>query len=277
MPVVYDEAHKQLLALGAVDSDSSTWAWNGATWQQLVGLAPKRRFGASLTYDDARQRVVLFGGDEGWSSVPTVEHDDTWEWDGLHWERKLPLVKPSHRFSSALAYDAVRQKVVLFGGMSLAGTPLGDTWEWDGVTWSERSPAVSPSPRTLTAMAFDPRSGRVVLQGGCTVGIDAHAAAPPSGPASDTWEWDGTRWAEVPTLEGPGPRCGHAMAYDPSLAKVVLVGGADDGAVWSFDGAAWVARIPQTRAVYAPGGLAFDTARGRLTAFSQGTTWRYFP
>jgi len=37
-----------------------------------------------------------------------------------------------------LAYDAERDRVVLFGGR--AGWPdadLNDTWEWDGVQWIE--------------------------------------------------------------------------------------------------------------------------------------------
>jgi hypothetical protein len=35
----------------------------------------------------------------------------------------------------ALAYDADRRRVVLFGGQT-AGATVEETWEWDGLTWT---------------------------------------------------------------------------------------------------------------------------------------------
>jgi hypothetical protein len=40
-----------------------------------------------------------------------------------------------------MAYDAARGRVVLFGGWTFDGTPLGDTWTWDGATWLLQAPA----------------------------------------------------------------------------------------------------------------------------------------
>ena len=61
---------------------------------------------------------------------------------------------PPGRGYHAMAYDAVRQRVVLFGG-SNTNTILNDTWEYDGTTWTQRTPATSPSARGAHAMAYD--------------------------------------------------------------------------------------------------------------------------
>ena len=48
-----------------------------------------------------------------------------------------------------MAYDAGRQRTVLFGGFTgvTTGTVHGDTWEYDGSQWLRRSPAESPPAR----------------------------------------------------------------------------------------------------------------------------------
>jgi len=47
---------------------------------------------------------------------------------------------PSARYEHAMAYDAARARVVLFGGREqfpLTGV-FADTWEWDGSAWLQR-------------------------------------------------------------------------------------------------------------------------------------------
>jgi len=39
-----------------------------------------------MAYDAARRRVVLFGG--GPNSPPFQSLGDTWEWDGVKWEKR---------------------------------------------------------------------------------------------------------------------------------------------------------------------------------------------
>src|SRR5687768_17246933 len=61
-----------------------------------------------LVFDSARDRAVLLA--RGATEM------ETWEWGGAAWQfRPLP-VTPGHRRGHALAYDAVRARVVLFGG-----------------------------------------------------------------------------------------------------------------------------------------------------------------
>jgi hypothetical protein len=140
--------------------------------------------------------------------------------------------------SLALAYDAARERVVLFGHAE-SETTVADTREWDGLHWVTRCPLVTPSPRWSPAMAFDEARRRVVLFGGADDSL---------GELADTWEWDGRTWAQIVTAGGAFPRSGHAMAYDSSRHRVVLFGGGYRqmngqtnplGDVWEYDGTTW--------------------------------------
>jgi hypothetical protein len=57
---------------------------------------------------------------------------------------------------------------------------------------------------------------------------------------SDTWEWDGTNWAQKAPPTSPSARSDHALAFDSARGKLVLFGGglsnnaAND--TWEWDG-----------------------------------------
>jgi hypothetical protein len=90
--------------------------------------SPPPRSSASIAYDSSRQRVVLFGGYDGASANNYL--GDTWEWDGNSWTQRMPTTSPPPRSEHALAYDAVRQRLVLFGGLGGSGIYFADTWEF---------------------------------------------------------------------------------------------------------------------------------------------------
>jgi hypothetical protein len=64
------------------NDDPRTWAWNGAEWRVVAERGPTPREMHAMTYDAARERVVLFGGGTG--------ADELWEWDGARWTQVLP-------------------------------------------------------------------------------------------------------------------------------------------------------------------------------------------
>ena len=75
--------------------------------------------------------VVIFGGSGSGGFL-----GDTWGWNGAEW-RRLSAEGPPSRGMGQLAYDAARDRIVLFGGRR--GYPngdLADTWEWDGAQWT---------------------------------------------------------------------------------------------------------------------------------------------
>ena len=114
-----------------------------------------------MAYDDARHRVLLFGG----NGATTL--GDLWSWDGTRWTR-LSTSGPPPRDDAVLVFDSWRQRLVLFGGRS-GQTLLADTWEWDGTSWSQKGGA-GPEARLHAVGAFDAERGVVRIYGG--VGTD---------------------------------------------------------------------------------------------------------
>jgi len=170
---------------------------NGPTWTSITpAVAPSPRFLAAATYDAKRGEVVLFGGARG-NEANTLA--DTWTYNGTTWTLRTPATSPPARAGAAIAYDPIRERVVLYGGavaISGAAGRHADTWEWDGTTWTQIVPPTSPGPRHVASMVFDPDRGRIVLLNGFGEG---------STRPDDIWEWDGATWTlRAPDGDFPG-------------------------------------------------------------------------
>lgn len=185
---------------------------------------------------------------------------------------------PPARAGAAVAYDAARGVMVLFGGAGDSGTGmLGDTWTFDGKVWRHLHPAVSPQPRSTFAMAYDQARHDVVLFGGMA------QVGPGKGglqAVDDTWIWDGSTWKEMhPANE---PAFGYdwdaaTMQFDPITQTVLMYGytrsTSETGAsiraeTWSWDGSRW--REISTSGPTTIGTMLFDGARVLLIAASAG-------
>ncbi len=130
---------------------------------------------------------------------------------------------PSARHSGAMAFDAARHEVVLFGGRTLSND-FNDTWVWNGSAWTQRFPAVSPPPRHSFGMAYDPVNREVVLYGGYD---------PSEGTSyRDTWTWDGVNWTVRPSSLQPNWNTPVGLSWDPVDQQVVLYAGVAELAVW---------------------------------------------
>ncbi len=235
---------------------NDTWAWNGSAWTQLSPATfPAPRYGATLVYDAAHHKLVLFGG---------VGLNDTWTWDGTTWTQENPSTRPPVRSYAAATYDADHAVVLLYGGVDGSGNPLSDTWTWDGSNWTQRQPLHSPGARGDTMLAYDPNAHRAFLFGGSN-------AATAFG---DTWEWDGTDWISLGEASQPAPRIGAPMTYDPRQKNTILFGGVGGGTAgfsnetWAWNGSSWT----QLQPALAPSArgytlLADDPEVGRLVMF----------
>lgn len=138
------------------------------------------------------------------------------------------------RAAMTMAYDARRNRIVLFGGNS--GEFKNDTWEYDGSAWRQIVTAHSPPARSEAAMAYDSVRGRIVLFGGYTQTFKE---------LSDTWEFTGFDWVEVATAVSPPARRKHMLTYDSSRRVMVLFGGSYLSTAlndtWEYNGTNWVA------------------------------------
>jgi hypothetical protein len=137
--LTYDSRHGKTVLYGGNRASGpaedrmlgDTWEWDGAQWLKVAESAsiPKRDH-HGMSYDQARGRVVLFGG---WNGQYL---GDTWEWDGAKWSA-VNVTGPSPRGGiPSLAYDTHRKNVVLFGGWDATG-PVADVWAFDGKSWRQ--------------------------------------------------------------------------------------------------------------------------------------------
>ena len=114
--------------------DQSTWEYDGVRWTDVtavVGAAGAPGLGVSsarMVYDPVRRVSVLFGGRTPNGTYPT----DTWEYDGRSWQR-IATTRPAGRMGFVMTMDTVRNRVVLYGGVSGSLTALRDTEEFSGV------------------------------------------------------------------------------------------------------------------------------------------------
>lgn len=220
--------HALALALGLVPS---TLTSAQVTWTYAYNRKPSERVLAAMAYDSLRHCVILFGGISG-DFLP-VFHGDTWSWDGTKWTL-VSTAGPSPRGKSSMAYDSVRDRVVLCGGIG-AGGICDDTWEWDGSSWQRIGPG--PSPLAAAGMAFDVARRRTVLFGG-TDGLY---------PLSGTFEWDGSRWTQRATSNAPAAREGLTLTYDGRAQASILFGGTGGVAyddTWLWNGSNWTKLLP---------------------------------
>ena len=105
-------------------------------------------------------------------------------------------------------------------------------WIWDNKSWHKINTS-TPSARAEASMAYDSDRQRIVLFGGYRNENGERIRL------GDTWEWNGQKW-EQKSSEGPEPRNGTTMAYDPFRKKIILFWGSNDsGQTWEWDGNNW--------------------------------------
>jgi MYXO-CTERM domain-containing protein len=78
-----------------------------------------------MVYDSARDTTVLFSGLG--TQFGLADQDDTWELHQGTWTQ-VADAGPVAREQFGMAFDSVRNEVVLFGGVTHFNQSLGDTW-----------------------------------------------------------------------------------------------------------------------------------------------------
>lgn len=123
-------------------------------------------------------------------------------------------------------------------------------------------------------MVNDYLRDRMVMWGG----VDANGTG-----QADTWEFDGTNWQQRSTAHTPYGNGRGAMAYDRSLACVVLVlVNLGQTQTWHYDGVDWLQVSPATTPSSSGQDLmVYDASRGVVVMWVQGNgsgageTWEY--
>jgi hypothetical protein len=238
---VHDPARGETLIVNGslpVAQQREIWAWDGARWMlRRRGGGPPQQSFHSAAFDQARGELVYFGG--------SPVSNSTWTWNGQDWMEHT-VAGPSVRNTPAMAYDAARQRIILFGGRH-GSSIYTDTWEWDGGQWTQISVAGPASPGIA---AYDSRFSRVILVS-----------------ADGTWSFDGGGWVHLaPTPSGFHE--GAAIEFNRITSWTTVFGfGALRTETWAFDGQTWFRLEIQSPPGRDLSGMAWDPDRERIVLF----------
>jgi hypothetical protein len=228
-------------------------------WQLLDEGSPLRGIYIRMVHVESLGETWLWQGTSSYSSL-------WWARESTGWHRRILGSSGPRRTAPAIAYDAQRGRIVLFGGMiGPAGPASSETWESDGSQWVLRTDVGAPPVRNSAELVYDSTRRVMVMFGGS----DGNGNA-----LGDTWEYDGTQWRliNVPTPR-PQARYQYAMAYDAKRNRVVMAFGASASIplmndTWEYDGTRWVkAPVQPTLAPRANVAISYDPLRERVFAF----------
>jgi hypothetical protein len=263
----YDPATASMVLFGGTGSSgdlSDTWTWGypamaATTWLQASpATSPPARQRASMAYDPATGKMVLFGGLHGYDTA----FSDTWTFNGTTWTRLSPASGPPARSDASMDYDPATGDMVLYGGNNSGGYAQDDTWTFNGTTWTELSTASGlPADESGgVSMAYDPAMGDMVLF---------------ANGWSETWILAGNSWTRLSSATSPPATNAASMAYDPATGNMVLFdisGKWVSGkwipliGTWTFNGTTWTRLSPATSPPEVAS-MAYDPATGDMVLF----------
>jgi N-acetylneuraminic acid mutarotase len=234
---------KKLLALGPLafllactdsrdlpSAPDPSIAANRSAMHQLE--APSPRGYPLMAHDPVRDQVYLVGGFYG--SGFDAEIFDVWRFNprSRTWKQLADVLPPKN--GDAAALDVQSRKIIEY-------QPYVDpveTWAYDIETgvWENRHPAVEPPPRWGSIMVYDRESDRILLYGG-TDWFDGTTVL------GDLWAYDyeSNTWTERHPPVSPPPHHFPLMVYVPTIDRVILFGGYQQGFTtlfndtWAYD------------------------------------------
>lgn len=171
--VMYDPVLDRVLVFGGLGNwTQTTWAlsmtdppaWSVVPTHQSAPF----RFDATAVYDAPRRRMLIVGG----ASADWTVSGDIWALsldDTLGWTQMPAVGEPPARVAPAVAYDAVRDRLVVWGGKT-GNDDLNDLWEYSlapGGAWRQLHPSgAMPAARIFATAVFDPHDDCLMLFGG---------------------------------------------------------------------------------------------------------------
>jgi len=152
--IVDDPHQSEVLLFGGRAANGSalgdTWTFRGGDWRPLtLSESPTPRWGASMAYDLSSGAVYLFGGTNG-----RIDFNDLWMFENDSWSEVSSggPTAPSPRSDLLMEVTAGGQ-IVVSGGSSLNGSPLGQTWIYAHNSWYNET-AGSGGPPALSGAAI---------------------------------------------------------------------------------------------------------------------------
>lgn len=229
----YDAAQQRLLVVDGSDIasryDMVVWSFSPVTtphWNVLPvsGPVPKQLYVPAVVVDPVRHRLLVVGLDLSGSRQVVV-----WGLDlmgPLSWHRLDAATGPSPRYGQSAIYDAVHDRLVVFGGELLAGsaTCSSETWLFSLAThtWSLVPESdTTPEGREGQGALCDPLLRRMLVFGGHSETGGRHFF-------NDLWAFslDSLAWTKLePAGVLPGARASFGAVYDPVRRRMLVHGG----------------------------------------------------
>lgn len=277
---IYDSVRDRVLVLGGLRSDGS---WNDELWELRLGGRPTWRllhpsgdlpapdYFSSVVYDEVNDQMILLS--RRWSI-------DFWVGDVFSlalqgppvWRRLQPAGSPPlAKYFARAIYDAVEQRMLIYGGWLPNGNPSREVWSLTlgtNPTWSRLNVGGALPSISGSSVLLDPTRRRVIAYGGLL--------------RSEVWvmKLETPEWTRFEgSRESPPIRVGCAAFYDPVRDRVVTYGTLSyaAGTLW-YQGTPWELRLgssPAWTPLQTPGDpelhlhrpWAFDPAEDRLLVF----------
>jgi hypothetical protein len=256
-------------------ANATTWEWDGTVWLPVLRPVLRDHRSATFAYHDGLGMILSYGG----VFNTTTRYSELAGWRGNGWF-EVGTRRPPDGAWPAMAFDPVRQRMLVASGYGESGAPVRDsptTWSWDGSGWTVADFDSLPAGR-LRTMAFDTHRDRAVIFGG-TRDVGGGTAS------SETHEFDGKRWNLVAT-SGPSARWDYMMCYDEHRQRTLLFGGNYGnkvfGDTWEWDGVAWSLRATTGPRARRASAMAYDPVRQRVVLYggftnagSVADTWEW--
>lgn len=253
--IVYD-SHRQVFVMfgglsnhlgGSFEYANDTWEWDGEDWKEIHTVnSPSPRANYSMAYDEKREQVVLFGGNNK-DEITVLQ--DTWVYDGHDWTMKKSSYSPQARRDAQMFYDPDNGNIILSGG-SYRSKPdedfkkYQDIWEWDGERWSSARASKQRITINRQTTTWDEFNKRLLV-------FDYDRIL----------EWENGQWTPLNIDPFPVIRWGSQIAANPKDGKILLFGGGkfnvERNDTWVLEGSAWRDLQPSMKPTQRDGFLLF--------------------
>lgn len=225
---------------------NDVWRLNGSlTWTALspTGTPPAGRYDHSAVYDEANNRMIIFGGAEG-NASPCA--NDVWVLTNATGKTGTPAwlqlapsgTVPSPRGGIGAGYDPNTNSMIIYGGHNCFAVLPGEVWvlsDANGLggtpVWTQLSPAGGgPGGREINGgVAYDSANNRLVVFGGAST----------SGDNNDVWVLSNANgqggtptWTQLaPSGTLPAVRDSNSTVYDPKYNRLTIFGGSSSGGI----------------------------------------------
>jgi hypothetical protein len=230
--LVYDAINKQVVMMGsdATDAKPAMYRYSNGAWTRLTPakMPTCANEGAFMVQNNGR---YLFLGGLCVTGTPATQ--EVFEFDGTTWNAVTTNSVVGRGLGHAFAYDTFRDRVVLYGGQTLAGpAPLPYTTVLTGYrSWLAPERELTPTARSWVVFDTDPLAHGLVLFGGLNeVGGTFYNA--------DSWQYSNGEWTGSPGISTSPAACNNPLStVDTDRNKLVML--CDGNTMWEFDGTEW--------------------------------------